>query len=681
MKLDLGRIARTLGGLRVEETASCARALTALVGRMPAVDLLPGGAAQVTRAMLTARVVAGRDPAPWPSAVSRQLDPDDPAFLPTLGVHPVLAARDRTLIGLADAERVAWVDPAGWCGVGDGPSVAAWFALDGEACPLGRAPRPGDPGGFTLDQARSDTGVGLRTVVRKGPLTLILVHWPLLVGGRPAWAVHARLDLDPGEPERRVALAFAVRPMTLEGAAPIFRLERDREGLWTADGAPALAVARPGEAVLVGDGATPDPWVGFCGGARDEGPVDRRCPVGQASGAEVWRGSLAPGGRFTAFAVIAPPPGTPAALVRTSGASLWQGANADRLGLLSSGSRFALQAHQPLLEACRDRLMIGAERHGLVAGLGALALARLGFTRRAGDRLSGMMGAVRRTGQLLGAEPEDAAALAWAAAQFVRWTGDLAWAREHTRAWARLLDRLAEDPPQPGGRALFGPDGSLRWTRLWRASALLTSAAVLRDQPGHRAWALTGGAEREALPAWMGAAPWSAAPDRAPDGSAAGVLAAAWLGLVRADDPGVLRTLQHLRERCWYGGGVLLGGGAHVAATAIWAAVAGRADPQLDPVGLVAGLASPTGALPTARHLARGALGDGDDGLSAALFALLALDRVWAQRDRLVVLPGVAEAVDLPTPFGRIDLRRGADGAPQLVGRWRGAAPPVQLQA
>lgn len=686
MRWELGRVVRTLGGMRVEETASCARALTAMVGRRPTVELLPGGTAQVTRAMLTARVLSARDPSPWPSAVMRQLDPDDPAFLPTLGVHPVLAARDRTLLGLPDGDRAAWVDAAGWIGLGDGPSVTAWWSLGDEVHLFGRKPGATTPRRTPCHQSRSDTGVGVRTSWENDQAQVILVHWPLILEGRVAWALHLRLESRHSAPlEGRLALA--VRPMTAEGVSPVFRLERSREGLWTADGEPMLALARPGTEALATDGRGVDPWSAFAAACERRGaplpaagPLDQRCSVGQASGVEAWPFTLAPGESVSAFAVVAPPRGTPTSLLRTSAPTLWGSANADRLGLLSSGCAIQLAAHQALFEACRDRLLTGPERRGLPASLAALALARLGFTRRAGDRIARQLAEVRRGGRMLAAAPEGPAALAWAAAEYVRWTGDLAWMNEHARGWTRLLDRLVEDAPQPGGRALFGPEGSLRWTRLWRASALLSSAAVLRSHPHHRAWALAGGAEREGLPEALGAPPWSASPDRAPDGSAAAMLAAVWLGLLPPGDPGVRETARFLREHHWHGGGVLLGGGAHAAATTLLLAAVARDDPDFDPLGPVAALASGTGAFPTARHPARGALGEGDDVLPAALFVLLVLDRVWVQRDRITVLPGIVAATDLPTPYGRLDLRTGANGRVHVVGRWRKRAPRVEVR-
>ena len=99
------------------ETAACARALAAFVDKSAPLQLLPGGAAHVTRAALTAKVIASRGPIPWPNAIQRQLDPSDPAFLPALELHPVLAARDRTIVGLPGRNPTAWVDPAGWVGI------------------------------------------------------------------------------------------------------------------------------------------------------------------------------------------------------------------------------------------------------------------------------------------------------------------------------------------------------------------------------------------------------------------------------------------------------------------------------------------------------------------------------------------------------------------------------------
>lgn len=677
----LGRLRGALRGLRVEQAAPVARALTQLVGDLPDLELLPGGPPQVSRAVLTARWLATSDPVPWPAAVMRQLDPDDPAFLPALGMHPVLAARDRTLLGLPGRSPVAWVDALGWAGVGVGPSVSVWAGSDKLAFPMGR--RPDELGGQApgVRQARSDEGVGVRTVTRRGDLELVVMHWPVVLEGEVAWAVNARLQnhADTPVPAR---LAFVLRPACGEGAAPVFHLARDADGLWLADGRPLLALARGGDALYVGRHGAFDPWLRFSG-QRPGDPqaaeaVDVRCRHGKASAVEVTRQLLAPGESVSRLAVLAPPARTSAALVRTSGPSLWSGASADRRGMLAAGSAIQLTAHQAAFEAARTRLLIAPRSLGTPAFLGAVALARMGFSRRAEDRLAGYWSKVRRDGSLSG-EAEDAAALAWATAEVVRWSGDTAWARGHLKAWSRLLDRLAREEAEPGGRALFGAEGSVRYTAIWRAAGLLASAEALRElAPVKRAaWALAGGRQREALPELLGPSPWTAAPGRAVDGSAAAMLTGCWLGVVDVDHPGAVATARRLRARHWHGGGVLHLGGAHAAATALLAGVLSRLEPKVDWLGVVASLASPTGALPTSRHPHRGSVGEGDDLLGAALFALLALDQVRVLRGRLVLLPGLASARDLPTPHGRIDVETGDDGVRRVEGRWRGTPPEV----
>ena len=133
------------------------------------------------------------------------------------------------------------------------------------------------------------------------------------------------------------------------------------------------------------------------------------------------------------------------------------------------------------------------------------------------------------------------------------------------------------------------------------------------------------------------------------------------------------KTIEHIRTHHWHGGGVFSQGGAHPAGTALLLAVQQRTTAEdLRALDTVAALASPTGAFPSARHPWRGALGTGDDLLGAALFLLLALDAVQVEGRSLRITPGIRHAVDLPTPFGRIDI----DGR-TVVGRWRADPPRV----
>ena len=678
----LRRISRRLGGEGVEEAALCARALSSLLGRRPAGERLAGDPTALTRAALTARVLTLRDPVPWPNAVMRQLDPDDAAFLPVVGLHPVLAARERVRLGLPERTPVAHVDPLGWCSIEDGPGVSVWFGEGGQAWTLGRRPDEHASDAPPVVQERCAQGAGLLTRTRRGDLSLSLRHWPVVLDGEVAYAIEAVLELHAGAP-RPVRLAFAMRPAGREGTAPMFHLTRDNKARWSVGGLPVLALQRPGDEVLTGTAATADPWHLFAGLVAGEaplrpGPVDLRCGSGQCSAAEITRATLVPGEPLRRLAIFSPPAGVAASLVRTSARSLWAGAVADRKGLLAAGAEVELARHDPLLQACRDRLLVEPVPGNLPACLGAVALARLGFASRAADRLGAWLARIGRDGRGPKGEAEDSAVLAWAASEYVRWSGDRGWLQDHLQPWRRLLDRLVKDEAEAGGRPLFGPDGSVAWTATWRAAALLGSAAVLREvEPDHARWAIAGGHLREALPGLLGEAPWSAHPDRAADGSSAGLLTAAWLGLMPIEHPGVRLTVAHIRRHHWHGGGVLLHAGTHLAATSLWAAVASRLGEDVDPVGIIAELSSPTHALPTGRHPTRGALGRGDDYLSTALFVMLALDSVRVGRRSLRFTPDLRRARDLPTPFGRVDVDTLPDGRREVRSRWWGPAPTV----
>lgn len=678
----LRRLSRLLGAGEVEDAANIARALAALPGERSLAGMISQESARLSRGLLTARAIESLGPVPWPDAIRRQLDPDDPAFLPPLGVHLVLSARDRTWLALPGRQRRGWVDPLGWAGIGDGPAVTVWFADGRRGFPTGRLPGPvSRDDEVSVSQTRSDDGHGVVTLCTRGGLQLEIFHWPVVLQGQVAVAVYARLTLDAPAP-RPVRLGLAIRPVGLDGVEPIFRLERDADALWRANGRPVLALARPGDEVLVGTFTRPDPWrrfsgIDYGGDRRPAEPLSIDCAAGLASAVEVARATLSPGEPFARFAIIAPPPGAPSSLVRTSGRALWQGSIADRRGVLAAGSTIVLEtpALDRLFDAARQRALFAEGSPNLARCLATVALARLGFVRRAGKRLSNWMARVRRDGRLPGARGAAPAILAWAAAEFTRWSGERTWVREHQLPWRRLLDRLIDPSLPPGGHALFGADGSARWSAIWRVAALLHSSIALRGSGEEiQRWALTGGRAREALPAQLGAAPWSSAPGKAPDGGAAGMLAAAWLGLISPKKPEVQITLNHLREHHWHGGGVFSQGGAHPAATAMLLGVQRRVEPTRDALSVLAALASSTGAFPSARHPERGALGRGDDLLGAAMFLLLALDAVIIEQRTLRVGPGIRRAVDLPTPFGRIDI----DGD-QIVGRWRGTPPWIAV--
>jgi hypothetical protein len=646
----------------VQETAACARALATLSGPAPKENIVD--AAQMGQALLTARVIRTVGEIPWPASISREQDAQDPAFLPPIGVHLPLFARDATLLGRAEQSRLAWLDPWGWCGPQDGPMVTVWFGSSSEGHLVGKL--PSEQSAPKVLQRRSDDGHGILTSVERNGLSFELFHWPVILDGVTAWALVARLKSDR---PRRGRLAFAVRPSDMQGSHPIFNIRRDGEGVWHANGKPVLSVAKIGDSLLRSTVKQPDIWHAFSGARASAslpvGELSLRCPSGQASAAEVYEMDIGPADFVTRFAIVAPPATASAALVRTSEKALWAGAIADQKGLFAAGSQIQLCEHQALLEAARYRLLIDGGPPDLAGCLGIAALARLGFVQRAGERLSSWF----RRGVW---EDTDGALIAWAATEFLLWTGERSWLQSHGRALRKLLDRLASGRLESGGFSLFGPEGSLRWSEIWRVAALLNAARTLRSHDDDlRRWGLAGAAGREGLIEFLGEAPWSAAPGRAPDGASAALLAAGWLRLVPSDHPRLLQTVEFLSS-CRHDQGVLLNGGAHVAATAILLALEQRRDPGLGGAGLLARYASPTGALPTARHMHRGALGSGDDPLSAALFLLLVLDNVRIEKGGILIGPLIRMARNLPTPFGRLDIEEG-----RAVGRWRGE--PVKI--
>lgn len=164
---------------------------------------------------------------------------------------------------------------------------------------------------------------------------------------------------------------------------------------------------------------------------------------------------------------------------------------------------------------------------------------------------------------------------------------------------------------------------------------------------------------RETLLEKLGPAPWSADKFRAPDGSSAALLAAVWVGLIPCDHPAVLKTEKFLLEEQNHAGGVLLNGGAHIAATGMLLAMQKRAEPEREIISTIAHFASSTGALPTVFHQRRGALGDGDDALSAAIFALLVLDEIQIEKGKIRLGGGIRYARDLPTPYGDLSIVNG----------------------
>lgn len=655
----------------VNEAAQCARALAAM-------KLSPDGEAflraeRLSRAVLTDRIIQSRGAMPWPMAISRQLDPEDPAYLPPLGVHLSLCAREYTQLGRPDLPQHFILDPWGWCGAPTAPMISVWFKVNGQAYPVGKLYN--SHAQISVSQKPSDDLHAIITTQHQRPVTLECFHWPVVVDGQCSIAMVARLSATEAVD---VELGFSIQPMSIEGATPIFQIERSPEGVWLADDRPVLTLARNGSHLFQTNAQSVSLWHKFSSqNYPDElvGPTFLRCREGQASAIEVFRDRIAPGKALSQFAVLYPSRKASSLIVRTNEYSLWNGAVADRKGLLGAGAKVDIGARQWLLDAVQHRLLIDDAPLSVSGCLGAVALARLGFIQRAGERLGRYFTMIGRDGRLAEGG-EIPAVLAWAAAEYVTWSGEQSWVHVHRKAWGRLLQYLSKGALEPGGHFLFGVEGSLRWSEIWRVAALLAGVRVLRGSASAvelEHWGMAGASGRESLLQFLGPAPWSATLKSAADGSSAALLCAGWLGIIPLDAVEMNTTIQYL-EHNLHMGGVVWGGGAHVAATAIWLALKQRQDLSLDGTAILAQYASSTGAFPTAYHAQRGALSSGDDGLSAALFALLALDAVQIRRNALEIRNNLVFAQQLPTPFGPLSLLNGVAKI-----RWRGAQVPIRL--
>ena len=169
------------------------------------------------------------------------------------------------------------------------------------------------------------------------------------------------------------------------------------------------------------------------------------------------------------------------------------------------------------------------------------------------------------------------------------------------------------------GHVFFGKRGSLRYSEVWRVAALLNATRALRkNDEKRRKWGLTGAEGREQLLSFLGEIPWRGIPDQKPDGSSATLLAAVWLRVLPPHITEVDQMMSFLKSHK-HDDGILLHGGAHIAAHAMYLAIRQLREPNFDGSLELAKYASPTYVFPTARHKYRGALLEGVDLLSSSL--------------------------------------------------------------
>ena len=643
----------------VQEGAACTRALVGLIGNNSLDNWME--TVQLSQGLLTSRWWQSQINVPMPRSLSKQLDPNDASFLPPSSVLQSLFSREYTVLSDGGSKKLstAYIDPWAWFTPLEGPSITVWCSDGDQWYCAGKLPL--DSVSHPMEQRLTNDGHGVETVMQAGKLQLEVLHFPSTLGrdakGRLPWTVVYRVRAK--EPCDAL-LALAIRPMEMDGAHPIFNLNRQNDGMWLVDGSPFVVTEPAGRMSLVSAYGEPDVWK-QCQQLEGKLPlvsqVESSCSIGQCSGVEIHQGTLGTGELLSAMAVVYPSQ-TVSSIRRSSPSSLWRGAIEERRTLLSLGSGVELSHHQALFERVQHRLLSEVGDLDYEGCLAALALGRLGFVQIAGERLGDWIGSVHIDTVL---ESESAAILMWAACEYVLWTKERSWLVDHIAKMTSILDILSAGVCAPGGQRLFGEDASSRWSEIWRVAALLNASRALRvmDVP-HPRWALSGATAREKLPSVLGPAPWAATSGRAADGSSAALLAAGWLRVVPLDTSELQDTIEFLSNVLHHNGGILSMGGAHIAKTGMWLALRKQSDPSIDAVSILARFASSTGALPAVQHKSKGALEEGDSLLSAAIFTFMVLDDVVMTKDGLTLGGLIRRAHELPTPLGKIDILDGS---------------------
>jgi len=718
--LRLGALTRAFRSDDARFAAVCTKALRGLEGgeTVPP-ELLPMGARMLARGLLTARALSiGRD-RPWPYAFVRQLDPEDPGFLPRslLPVHFNLSYRNWTTIGLPGRDDEAIVDPGGWLSpMRDGPSLAVWVGDSRRLFTLGPLPGWGRDEGLALSQQRLDSYPMVRTIGVREEVEVEVDAFPAVVEGTLVFGLTARVRLRAPAP-RPVRVGFAIRPANPEGIAPIFQLERRDDGWWYADDKPFAFFPHAGEDVAVSSWRSGDVYGRVGGVLRDEqtrhdqgGPRKVvQCPAGLATGVELYRVNLSPGETFKRTIYASGEARVGEALRRSSATRLMRGVRADWDGVTRSGARIELPAHHGNFQACRTTLLALTDTRQVTPGpltyhafwyrdaaYHLAALARLGYLRRAADVLQTYASRQARSGAWLsqGGEWDGTGQAIWTVLDHVRLSGNRRLLKDlypHLVKAAGWIVRTQQDGLMPPGWSAehLGPADRYYWDAIW-ACAGLREAAVAAQWMGkrdhERRFSIAHGEMLDKLRQRMGDGPVPAAPGRDMDSAAVSVLCAVWpLGVLGGSEPSMRSTCQWLLDHCMHEAGLFhdvvhSGVNPYLSAHLAQARLAGAESGAVACLDYLCEQASPTGCWPEAFHPERGGvMGDGDHAWAAAEFVMLArnllvreeggtlhlfngTDRRWWSGETLVER--------LPTRFGPVRLMAGS-GEVRLDGEWR----------
>lgn len=630
------------------------------------IELLRAGAAMHARGLVNSRVIQNNLDWIWPYWVCRQVDPEDPAFLPrAFSITQInLTHRNWTAVGLPGCEEMPIVDPRGLVTPFlDGWSLDAWMlTVDGRRhfpslAAEARQQLQLDPLSVHTRSATKNLALETRAeVVRRNGQTVCAIDYK------------AEADL-PGW------LVISLRPFNTEGISFIDRIAlSDDHRSWNVDDeSDVIRLAEAPDRHHVSQYRQGDVTIRLPQAeAADETEVE--CESGMATAAAAYR---IDGNRPLEIGVEVPleEPDT----------------TADNRGWTEAlDSRMKLEIPDDRLQFLFDaalRTMVVLSPHDVYPGpstyrrfwfrdaafmINALLCSGLeSRARRALDSFAGRQTVMGYFQSQNGEWDSNGEAL-WALQRYCTLTGEdpdpewlkpvLSGARWITRKRVDHDSKLPHAGLLPAGFSAehLGPNDYYYWDDFWSFSGLRSAADLasaldeeaaseeFRDEADDLLDAVSHSLERTHKRTGSRAMP--ASPYRRLDAGVIGSIVAGYpLQILPADDPRLLESVEFLLSECLVKGGFfhnIIHSGINAYLTLHIAQVLLRAgDPRArELMQRVADLASPTGQWPEAIHprTTGGCMGDGQHGWAAAEWIMMLRNSfVREEGDRLVVGAGI----------------------------------------
>jgi hypothetical protein len=680
------------------------------------IELLRAGVRMHARGLVNSRVIQNNLDWVWPYWVCRQVDPEDPSFLPrAFNITQInLTHRNWTAVGLPDCREIPIVDPRGLVTPHlDGWSLDGWiFTDDGRRLLPSRTAR-------ARQTLQLEGGLAVETVCAADGLQLTATAEVALDDGAAVCRVRYRACIDqPGW------LVIALRPYNTEGISFIDRIDlSDDRRCWSVDPGPAdIRLTHAAEQHHVSHYRHGDVSSRMTR-PRDPDETEILCEAGMATAAAGYR--LEP----AADRVV----GADIVLDRAEGSAErfdWAGALQPAAALTIPDERLSFLYQAAL------RTLVVLSPGDVYPGPGTY---RRFWFRDAAFMVNALLscGLRRRARRALDRFPERQNLMGYFLSQNGEWdsNGEALWTlwrwcaltgEDPAPDWrrpvidgARWIARKRTSGKEPAAHAgllpagfsaeHLGPNDYYYWDDFWSVAGLRAAAALL-DGMAERDLARGFRSEADDLMKAVcdslqlarrrtGRAAMPASPYRRLDAGVIGSIVAGYpLELFPPDDARLLDSAEYLLAECLVQGGFfqdIIHSGINPYLTLHIAQILMRAGDRRSErlVDTVAELASPTGQWPEAIHprTLGGCMGDGQHGWAAAEWVMAMRNGfVRGEADRLVLGAGVrphwlepggrAAYGPAPTRFG--DVAVGFEGTARgAVAEWRGdwREPPPRI--